>query len=186
MSRIPGTGTDARTGVSPELFRRGFRHVPTVVTVVMFQQPDPSLPTGITIGSFVSLSLEPPLVCFNVMKSARMHDTAVSARNFVVHVLREDQNDLSDRFAMPHYSRAEQLEGLTTVPGPFGYDILDNALVRFDCSLDEVHDAGDHSILMGCVLDVVEGESGRPVVYHQRAYHAIGDRVADTSLEGDN
>jgi len=184
MSLSPAA--DALRGVSPDAFRRGFRHVPTVVTVVLFEQRDPALPTGITIGSFVSLSLEPPLVCFNVMKSARMHDTAVAAGNFVVHVLREDQNDLSDRFAMPHYSRAEQLEGLSLAVGPFGYDVLDNALVRFDCTLDEVHDAGDHSILVGRVVDVVEGESGRPVVYHQRAYHAIGDHVADSSLEGDD
>lgn len=182
MSQLPETG--AGTGVASEAFRRGFRHVPTVVTVVLFEQTDPAMPTGITIGSFVSLSLEPPLVCFNVMKSARMHDTAVAARNFVVHVLREDQNDLSDRFAMPHFTRAEQLEGLQVVAGPFGYDILDNALVRFDCALEEVHDAGDHSILVGRVHDVVEGEDGRPIVYHQRAYHAIGDHVADSSLEG--
>lgn len=180
MSHEPQTGVDAAA------FRRGFRHVPTVVTVVLFEQDDDSKPVGITIGSFVSLSLEPPLVCFNIMKSARIHPTAMEAKDFVVHVLRDDQSDLSDRFAMPHYSKDDQLDGVATVDGPFGYPVLDDALVRFDCSTEQVHDAGDHSILVGRIQNIVEGRNGRPVVYHQRAYHAIGDHVADSSLEEDD
>lgn len=179
MSHEPQTGVDAAA------FRRGFRHVPTVVTVVLFEQHDEAKPVGITIGSFVSLSLEPPLVCFNIMKSARIHPTAMEAKDFVVHVLRDDQSDLSDRFAMPHYSKDDQLAGVGTADGPFGYPVLDDALVRFDCSMEQIHDAGDHSILVGRILNIEEGKGGRPVVYHQRAYHAIGDHVADTSLEED-
>ncbi len=171
------------TGVSPSAFKCGFRHVPTVVTIVLFEQPDPELPTGITIGSFVSLSLEPPLVCFNVMKTARSHDALVNGGSFVVHVLRDDQSDLSDRFAMPHYTSVEQMDGVRMVDGPFGYPVLDDALVRFDCRTEAVHDAGDHSIVVGCVVNVLEGGEGRPVVYHQRAYHAIGDHVAYTRLQ---
>lgn len=174
---------DSLTGVEPSAFKCGFRHVPTVVTVVLFEQPDPAMPTGITIGSFVSLSLEPPLVCFNVMKTARSHDALVNGDSFVVHVLRDDQSDLSDRFAMPHYTSVEQTDGVEMVDGPFGYPVLSDALVRFDCTTESIHDAGDHSIVVGCVVNVLEGGNGRPVVYHQRAYHAIGDHVADTRLQ---
>lgn len=176
----------SESGVDASTFRRGFRHVPTVVTVVMFDQQDEAKPVGITIGSFVSLSLEPPLVCFNIMKSARIHPTALRATHFVVHVLRDDQSDLSDRFAMPHFSKDDQLDGVGLADGPFGFPVLDDALVRFDCSMEAIHDAGDHSILIGRIQAILEGRPGRPVVYHQRAYHAIGDHVADTSLEEDD
>lgn len=175
--------SDFLAGVEPSAFKRGFRHVPTVVTIVVFNQPDPELPTGITIGSFVSLSLEPPLVCFNVMKTARSHEALVQGHSFVVHVLRDDQNDLSDRFAMPHFTSEDQTDGVPMVEGPFGYPVLSDALVRFDCRTDAIHDAGDHSIVVGCVVNVLEGADGRPVVYHQRAYHAIGNHVADTQLQ---
>jgi len=166
--------------VDPDTFRRGFRNVPTVVTVVTFA-PDGDGPTGITIGSFVSLSLEPPLVCFNVMKSARIHDRSLRAERFNVHVLRDDQAHLSDRFAAPDLTREDQLDGVEWAPDRHGIPVLNNNLVRFECRLVEVHDAGDHSIIVGLVEGVVEGGGGRPIVYHQRAYHAIGTHVADRS-----
>jgi flavin reductase (DIM6/NTAB) family NADH-FMN oxidoreductase RutF len=177
MSDQPSTGVDANS------FRRGMRHVPTVVTVLTMADDEGT--AGITIGSFVSLSLDPPLICFNVQRSTSIHDRIVRAPSYVVHVLRETQSDLSNRFATPRLSEEEQFRGLNyevETDGP----VLAGALVTFICSAESVLPGGDHSILVGRVMEVREGEPGRPVVFHQRAYWGIGQQVAERpSRSGD-
>jgi len=161
------------------------RHVPTVVTVVTHDAVDG--PIGLTIGSFVSLSLEPPLICFNVQKDSTIHDRLVKADRFLVHVLRDDQAAISDQFAVAELSTKEQMLPGVISEGPHGLPSLSAYLVRFDCRTTVVYDGGDHSIILGCVEGMEEGteEEGkaaaRPIVYHQRAYHAIGTHVADRS-----
>lgn len=169
-----------RTPVGPDDFRRGMRHVPTVVTVVTFDAQ--SGPIGLTIGSFVSLSLDPPLVCFNVQKDSSVHDLIIKAGFFLVHVLGEEQATISDRFAVPELSTREELDATIVETGPKGIPTLKSYLVRFECRTTQVYDGGDHSIMLGCVERIVEGDAGRPIVYHQRAYHAIGSHVADRTL----
>ncbi len=169
-----------RNPVGPEDFRRGMRHVPTVVTVVTFDAP--SGPIGLTIGSFVSLSLDPPLVCFNVQKESSVHDFITKAENFLVHVLGEDQASISDQFAVTELSSRAALDPEMMEVGPFGILTLRSYLVRFECRTTQVYDGGDHSIILGCVEKIEEGDAGRPIVYHQRAYHAIGTHVADRNL----
>ncbi|MDE2995911.1 MAG: flavin reductase family protein [Bacteroidota bacterium] len=159
------------------------RHVPTVVTVVTYDAQD--APCGVTIGSFVSLSLDPPLICFNIKKVSDIHDEIVSAPRYLIHVLRDDQADVSDRFADPSRSTRDQLDGTHTTDGPHGIPTLNNFLVRFDCRRTEIHDGGDHSIILACVESIEEGGPARPIVYHQRAYHAVGTQVADRNLPTD-
>ncbi|MDA0378797.1 MAG: flavin reductase family protein [Bacteroidetes bacterium] len=163
--------------VDPETFRRGMRHVPTVVTVVTFDAQE--APCGVTIGSFVSLSLEPPLICFNIKKDSDIHDEIVAAERYLVHVLCDDQAAVSDRFADPARSTRAMLDGTDTEEGPHGIPTLKRFLVRFDCGRTAIHDGGDHSIILACVEGIAEGAAARPIVYHQRAYWAVGPQVAD-------
>ena len=156
------------------------RHVPTVVTVVTFDADQ--APCGVTIGSFVSLSLDPPLICFNIKKDSDIHDEIIATRRYLVHVLRDDQAAVSDRFADPERSTRDQLDGSDTIEGPNNIPTLKHFLVRFDCRRTEVHDGGDHSIILACVEGIDEGDPARPIVYHQRAYHAVGTQVADRNL----
>mgnify|MGYP001584524551 FL=1 len=162
--------------VTPEAFKSGFRQVPTVVTVVTFDAAEG--PCGLTIGSFVSLSLDPPLVCFNVQQASVIHDHIVEAERFLVHVLRDDQADLSDQFADSSKVSRDQLDPTKTEVRSDNIPTLKNYLVRFDCKKREVLNGGDHSIILGCVEQVDEGDPARPIVFHQRAYHAIGSHVA--------
>ncbi len=155
------------------------RHVPTVVTVVTYDAV--AGPIGLTIGSFVSLSLEPPLVCFNVQKDSTIHDELVKADRFLVHVLRDDQAAISDQFAVAELSTGDKMLPGAIEEGPHGLPSLSAYLVRFDCRTTVVYDGGDHSIMLGCVEGIDEGSEARPIVYHQRAYHAIGTHVADRS-----
>ena len=166
-----------RTPVTSEAFRHGMRHVPSVVTVVTMGDDDGV--QGVTIGSFVSLSLEPPLVCFNVQKSISIHDRIVNASGYAIHVLRENQADVSDWFARSDIDFGSQFDDFEFGVSPHGAPLLDDCLVRFECEAHDVLPGGDHSILVGRVMTVREGDSGRPIVYHQRAYHGVGDHIAD-------
>lgn len=163
--------------VDAETFRRGFRHVPTVVTVVTFDAQE--APCGVTIGSFVSLSLDPPLVCFNINRESEIHDELIAADRYLIHVLGDDQAPISDLFADPTKSRRERLDETIAEEGPDGIPTLTKYLARFDCRKSQVHDGGDHSIVLACVEAIDEGSPSRPIVYHQRAYHAVGAQVAD-------
>lgn len=168
------------TPVDAETFRRGMRHVPTVVTIVTFDAKD--APCGVTIGSFVSLSLDPPLICFNIKKDSSIHDEIIAADRYLIHVLRDDQAEISDRFADPDRSTRDKLDGTHAVEGPHGIPTLNDFLARFDCRRTEVHEGGDHSIILACVEGIDEGTPSRPIVYHQRAYHAVGAQVADRNI----
>jgi len=163
--------------VDAATFRQGMRHVPTVVTVVTFDANE--APCGLTIGSFVSLSLDPPLICFNINKDSSIHDEAIHTERYLIHVLRDDQADISDRFADPALSTRDNLDPAMTEDGPHNIPTLKNYLVRFDCRRTQIHDGGDHSIILACVEGIKEGGPARPIVYHQRAYHAVGVQVAD-------
>ena len=163
--------------IDVERFLEGMREVPAVVTVVTTGNNAGIY--GITIGSFVSLSLQPALVCFNVQKSASEHDSLTEADHFVVHVLREDQAHLSDLFARSDLTPDEQFEEVDFSVDATGCPILTDALITFFCSRYEIFPGGDHSIIVGLVRDVQNGTPGQPVVYHRRAYYGIGEHKAD-------
>lgn len=177
--RLSAAPPSSDTPVTGDQFREGMRHVPTVVTVVTYDAPKG--PIGLTIGSFVSLSLDPPLICFNVQKESEIHDFIVKATHFLVHVLKDDQAFLSDRFADSELTSRDQFDAKTIKVGPRNIPTLTSFLVRFECKQAAVYDGGDHSIILGTVLQIEEGDAGRPIVYHQRAYHAIGTCVAHRS-----
>ncbi len=158
-------------------FIDGMRQVPSVVTVVTVGNQVNIW--GITIGSFVSLSIDPPLVCFNVQHSAAIHDAIKNADEYIVHVLREDQTKLSDHFARADLSVADHFRGLEYDLTEAGSPVLQDTLVTFYCQRYDVLPGGDHSILVGRVVDVKHGTQGRPIVYLRRAYFGIGSHLAD-------
>ncbi|NNE71251.1 MAG: flavin reductase family protein [Rhodothermales bacterium] len=148
------------------------RRVPTPVTVVTIGGTEPR---GITIGSFVTVSLEPPLVSFNVQHSARIHDSLLAAERFAVHVLSSDQGSHSELFADPELSGAEQLSQVMHRLDASGVPVLDGVLSRFLCSVEGTQTAGDHTIVVGRVLELEARDSGDALLYLNRAYRSLGD-----------
>lgn len=164
------------TNVDGEVLRNVMRRVPTPVTVVTAQGPEEA--RGITIGSFVSVSLDPPLITFNVNRKARMHPIITEADRYVVHVLREEQAHLSELFARADLSGEEQFASIAFTPAPEdGLPILNDVLAVLYCRPYAVYEAGDHSILVGQVEAVDLGAPGKPVLYYNRAYYAVGKAV---------
>jgi flavin reductase (DIM6/NTAB) family NADH-FMN oxidoreductase RutF len=128
-------------------FRKVLGHYPTGVTVVT--GVGRSAPTGMTIGSFTSVSLDPPLVGFLPMKSSDTWADIQPSGAFCVNVLAEAQGELCWRFAK---ETDDRFADVGWAPAPSGSPILDGAIAWIDCRIEEEVDAGDHWFVLGRVL----------------------------------
>ncbi|MEL6789309.1 MAG: flavin reductase family protein [Pseudomonadota bacterium] len=121
---------------------------------------------AITVNSFTSVSLEPPLVLWCLETKARTYDDFMAADSYGISVLRADQRALSDRFA------GYPAPGSTPPAmrdGPTGAPLLEDCIARFDCRIVDRHPAGDHVILIAEVVDF-HSEPGAPLVYFSSTY----------------
>lgn len=141
-------------------FRDALGCFATGVTVVTISTPEG--PEGVTVNSFASVSLVPPLVLWSPGKFSRRHDKFAHAAYFNIHVLAEGQKDLADRFARG----GAQFDGLSFELTEEGVAAIPGVLSRFDCMFEVAHDAGDHTLVIGRVVRV-ETTVGRPLVFAQ-------------------
>jgi flavin reductase (DIM6/NTAB) family NADH-FMN oxidoreductase RutF len=126
-------------------------------------------PVGLTVSSFSSLSLDPPLILGCIARSTGAHDGLVAADAFAVHLLAADQRDLSGHFAGPMDQRFVDLDYDL---GDDGLPLLRGALARLVCRRESATLAGDHTILVGRVVEV-QSQNGNPLIYFSRAYCRI-------------
>jgi 3-hydroxy-9,10-secoandrosta-1,3,5(10)-triene-9,17-dione monooxygenase reductase component len=137
-------------------FRTVLGHFPTGVTVITAAGADG--PVGFTIGSFVSVSLDPPLVGFLPQKTSQTWAPMELAGSFCVNVLSAEQGELCWRFAK---ERDDKFSGVGWRPAPVSKaPLLDGALAWIDCTIEAVSDAGDHIFVLGRVhgLDAGDGD----------------------------
>jgi 3-hydroxy-9,10-secoandrosta-1,3,5(10)-triene-9,17-dione monooxygenase reductase component len=150
-------------------FRQVMAHVPTSVAVVAAMTPDG--PMGLTVGSFVSVSLSPPLVgFFPAHSSTSWPQVEAAASGFAVSVLGEDDEEICRRFAR---SGGDKFAGLAWRPSPRGAPVLETALAWFDCELVSRHDAGDHWCVLAHVHDLGAVNGGRPLVFCHGSYQSL-------------
>ena len=158
---------DANIEIDPNLFRQVLGHYPTGVTVVA--AIDDHHPVGLAIGSFFSVSLDPPLVGFCVARTSSSWPRIEAIGSFGISVLAEDQHETSGRFA----SKVEdKFEGETWEHAPVTRSpLISGAVAHIDCTLHSVLDGGDHHIVLGQVrsLDVHRGDVG-PLLFFRGAY----------------
>lgn len=152
-----------------QLQRRIMGHFATGVTVISTRRGEDL--HWMTANAVASLSLDPPLVLVAVDKRAQMHEHLLESRIFSVNILSEDQEALSQRFAMRGPKKWSDLKLSTAVTGA---PILDDALAFLDCKLAEVLPGGDHHIFTG---EIVAGDvrAGRPLLYFQGNYARLAD-----------
>ena len=140
--------------------REVMRHVPTSVAVVTALHG--GSPVGLTVGSFTSASLDPPLVSFFVGKTSvtwpRIHDTG----RFCLNVLSAQQPQIATSFAAPDTDR---FTGVDWAPSPLGSPLLDGVLAWMDCALYTVHEVGDHVAVAGLVQHASAVHDARPLVF---------------------
>ncbi len=174
---------DIISGEDGEALRWVMRQVPSPVSVVTASDGEREI-RGITIGSFTSASLRPPLLSFNISRDAGIYDLLTRADRFALHVLHEGQAHLSDRFATPDMPGDEQFRAVDYEVDAYGAPVLAEAMVVFLCLRHAVYDAGDHSIVLGLVTDIREADTGRrPLVYFDRSYRRVGKAAQPASFD---
>jgi flavin reductase (DIM6/NTAB) family NADH-FMN oxidoreductase RutF len=130
-----------------------------------------SRPFGMTVNSFSSLSLEPPLLLWNVGDHSDCYEPFRTARHFAVHVLHSDQQALSRRFATKN---ADKFAELDWKRGEWGSPILPEYMVCFECTTEAVHPSGDHLIMVGRVRRFDDrGTAREPLLYHRGRYRHL-------------
>ncbi|MEL7198202.1 MAG: flavin reductase family protein [Pseudomonadota bacterium] len=160
--------------VDEAAFRSLMGQFATGVCVVSTQQ-DGDAPAGITVNSFVSVSLEPMLVCWSLHNSASQYDVWTQADGYSISILAEDQGDIAREFASrdayqagaEHFARGSS--GLPHIAGALGY---------LECRPWKLYPAGDHTMILGEVTglylaDGAEGSAGRPLLFYGSAFREI-------------
>lgn len=153
--------------IDPGDFRQTLGHFPTGVTVVTAAGAD--RPIGVAIGSFASISLDPPLVGFFLGTESGSWPPMEASGHFCVNVLAADQQELCGVMA----SRAEdKFDGVDTAPAPgSGAPILPGVVAVIDCRIDQVVPTGDHNLIIGRVLHLeVGGDDADPMVFFKGQY----------------
>jgi flavin reductase (DIM6/NTAB) family NADH-FMN oxidoreductase RutF len=164
----PGAGDDlAEAGAATfdgGRFREVLGHFATGVTVVTAMEPGG--PVGFTCQAFTSLSLEPPLVALAPGKNSTSWPRIAAAGTFCVNILAEDQEALGRDFAV---SGGDKFTGVGWRPGANGAPVLDGVLAWVECAFLRAHDAGDHELVLGRVLDMGV-RPGRPLLYYRGGF----------------
>jgi flavin reductase (DIM6/NTAB) family NADH-FMN oxidoreductase RutF len=154
-------------------FRNALGCFPTGVAVVTAQSDGPH-PKGITVNSFTSVSLDPPLVLWCVDGRSDRCDTFVKAHGFTISILDAVHKGLSAKLAR----RGEHsLDGIALLPTELGAPALAEALAVFECGRESVHPGGDHVILLGRVLRFAFRKAGAPLVFYRGHYVALAKGI---------
>ena len=151
--------------VSKDEFRSAMSRFASGVTVVT-AKTESNHPAGLTVSSFASLSLEPPLVLVCIDKRASIHDLLVEGRYFGVNVLAADQEILSRRFASrdtDRFSGTGYADGVTGVP------LLNDVIMAIECRIVHTCPGGDHTIVVGEVEHATFSD-GKPLAYFRGGY----------------
>lgn len=147
-------------------FRRVLGHYPTGVCAVTAVEAD-GAPIGMVVGSFTSVSLDPPLVAFFPAKSSGSWPRIAAVGKFCVNVLASDQQPLSRQIASPG---PDKFAGIAHRVSANGSPILDDVVAWIDCTLDAVHEAGDHYIVLGRVVALEVDRPCSPLLFFQSNY----------------
>lgn len=159
--------------ISQADFRNAVGHFATGVTVISVDYQ--SAVHGMTANAFCSLSLEPPLVLVCVDHKAQTHAHLHARKRFGVNILASDQQAISEYYALPlpDHTQAEKI-GARFERTSHGTPVLHGALAYLECKLHSAQDAGDHTIFIAEVEDVVVRE-GKPLLYFRGEYQPAGD-----------
>jgi flavin reductase (DIM6/NTAB) family NADH-FMN oxidoreductase RutF len=125
---------------------------------------------GITVNSFSSVSLDPPMVLWCLDKKSDRFGAFTSAPGYTINILGTEHRDVSSRLAK---QGEHSLEGVAMHPTELGPPALQDALAIFECTPEQVHDAGDHVILVGRVVRFHRHDAGAPLVFFQGKYGAL-------------
>ncbi len=130
---------------------------------------------GMTVSSFTSISLDPPLIVISLQTASRTHDVVAKAGAFGVTILAANQQQLSERFADRQSSMSERLDGVETETLVTGAPLIKGGLAFLDCRVIQSIPCGMNTLFIAQVVAVRGDDHDAPLVYHDRTYHRLGD-----------
>lgn len=153
----------------PLLLRKAMGNYASGLTIIASIQD--GAPVGFTCQSFHSLSLEPALVNFSVMKSSSSWPRIRQCPGFSINVLSMDQLAVSQSFGR---SGVDRWKNVGWKRSAAGNPLLDNGMLSLDCELEAEHEAGDHFLIVARVLTLHEDSADRdPLLFYRGAYHGV-------------
>ncbi len=155
----------------PEALRIALRNWATGVTIV--SATDGAASHGMTVSTFTSISLTPPLILVSLEKVARTHDLVQRSGAFGVSILSQEQQEISDRFAGRHTEDLDRFAGLAVRTLVTGAPLLAENLSCFDCSVTSSQAIGTHTVFFGEVLALEVNANAKPLIYFQQAYRML-------------
>jgi len=162
VTDIPGNASS----IDAARYRQVLGHFPTGVTVITAHGDDG--PVGLCVGSFASVSLDPPLVAFFAGDQSASWPKIQEAGHYCVNVLAEDQEEVARVFAA---KGDDKFAGIGWRPSvATGAPVIHDVLAWIDTRIEAVHQAGDHWIVVGRVLDLEIGHEGGPLVFFRGGF----------------
>ena len=162
-----------RRGAEPAgaAYRQVLGHFCTGVTVITALVGDAE-PVGFACQSFAAVSLEPPLVLFCPSRSSATWPRIERAGHFCANVLTDGQRELSRRFGISAATGADKFAGLRWRACSSGAPVLEGALTWIGCTIQAVHEAGDHFVVIGRVIELGECAPDPPLLFYRGRYAA--------------
>ena len=153
-------------GIEPATFRQVLGSYPTGVCVVTALD-EAGAPIGLVVGSFTSVSLDPPLVGFLPDKKSTTWPLIAAVGHFCVNVLASDQQQVCRQLAA---KGAEKFAGVDYAVSQHDVPVLANAIARIECAIHSVTDAGDHWFVLGKVLELETTRDDDPMLFYRGRY----------------
>jgi flavin reductase (DIM6/NTAB) family NADH-FMN oxidoreductase RutF len=154
--------------LDPEQLRHAMRAWTTGVAVVTAVHDGQQY--GMTVNSFTSVSLEPPLISVTLKQMTHTHELVVKSGEFSVTILSSDQRELSDRFAGKIPGILDRFEGVPTEKLSLNAPLLKGGIACFNCRVVNSFPAGENTLFIAEVVAVSGEGEGDPLVYHNRVF----------------
>lgn len=151
-------------------FRAALGRFASGVTVVTTKDNAGKL-HGMTVSAFCSVSMNPPLILICILKDTPCYSAFEESKAFVVNILSENQEYLSNHFASRHH---DKFSGIDYKPGVLDLPVLNDCLVNLECRLKHSYDGGDHTIFVG-EIEKAKVSDGKPLLYWLGKYREIND-----------
>lgn len=159
------------TTLDPEQLRRSMRAWTSGIAIVTASHAGEQ--HGMTVSSFTSIALEPPLIMISVQTDSRTHNLISGSNVFAVTILADDQQEISDRFAGREPEVEDRLTGIETETLVTGIPFIKGGLAYLDCHVSQAIDIGSNTLFLGEVVSARGDGKGKPLVYHNQKYRKL-------------
>jgi len=159
------------TVLDPEQLRQSMRAWTSGVTIVTASHAGEQ--HGMTVSSFTSIALEPPLVIVSLQTVSRTHELVLQSNVFAITILADGQQEISDRFAGRMSDTKDRFAGLETETLVTGVPFIKGGLAYLDCRVSQAIEVGTNTLFLAEVVAARGNGEGKPLVYHDRKYQKL-------------